>query len=254
MTYATLRRSAWKGKLRREEMTDCMNKPTPKSRKPQPRPHRQAGRTARRQLWSAAPILLLTLVSATGCGTTPSASPAGTPGQPLGTTTSPAPSAGGGPATRAGTASSHSSAATAAARWLTMHRSARTVDVRLWAGTHHHFNFNGYSNGFMTITVPLGWRVRVHFVNKESGFLHSAMIVPFAQVTANDALSPAFPGAFTPHPASGTPANVPQTFAFSASRAGKYAIVCAVPGYIQSGMWDVLIVSRTAAAPSIAVK
>jgi hypothetical protein len=33
--------------------------------------------------------------------------------------------------------------------------------------------------------------------------------------------------------------------------AGKYYMVCLVPGHIQAGMWDYLTISHTAKMPSI---
>jgi hypothetical protein len=37
------------------------------------------------------------------------------------------------------------------------------------------------------------------------------------------------------------------------SDAGKYYLVCKVPGHIQSGMWDYITISKTATMPSIQV-
>ncbi|MCL6547921.1 MAG: hypothetical protein K6T30_03315 [Alicyclobacillus sp.] len=138
----------------------------------------------------------------------------------------------------------------ATSKWMTFDASAKTVNLRLEAGINDGFNFNGYANGKMTVTVPLGWKVNVKFVN-DSAMPHSAMIVPFNQVKGSR-YTPAFPGAFTPNPDTGVGKGVAQTFAFTADKAGQYGIVCAVPGHDEAGMWDILVVTGNANRPSIA--
>lgn len=139
-------------------------------------------------------------------------------------------------------------------RWMSIHSAQKTVDLRLEAATGHHFNFNGYSNGFLTVTVPVGWTVRATFVNRQKGLSMSAMVVPLSQISGDSRFTPAFPGAFTPNPFVGTLPGVNQTFSFRAGRPGRYALVCAVPGYVQSGMWDYFTVSSSAPRPFATVK
>jgi hypothetical protein len=55
----------------------------------------------------------------------------------------------------------------------------------------------------------------------------------------------------TPNPTGGTAAGVTQVLGLAAVPAGKYYLVCLVPGHIQSGMWDVFTISKTATVPSI---
>ncbi len=115
------------------------------------------------------------------------------------------------------------------------------------------FNFNGYSGGEMILTVPVGWRVVVTFVNA-SVVPHSAEVVPYAAQQPDAARRPAFPGAATPSLDTGLPRGARATFSFVATRAGTYEFVCGVPGHAVAGMWDLLIVSRAATAPHVEVR
>ena len=116
---------------------------------------------------------------------------------------------------------------------------------------HGGLDFNGYQNGGMTITVPVGWQVVVHFTNAND-LPHSAIVLAAgADKQAAPSTSPVFAGAATKNPGGGLPKGAKETFTFEASKAGTYELVCAVPGHAQSGMWAKLIVSPTATAPSV---
>lgn len=115
------------------------------------------------------------------------------------------------------------------------------------------FNFNGFSKGDMVIKIPEGWRVTVHF-SVQSSLSHSAIIAPWSQREAST-FTPAFPGSATPHYSSGiNKSDQPIDFSFSAGKAGKYSIVCAVPGHDDLGMWDELDVVRGLSSPLVLVK
>lgn len=105
----------------------------------------------------------------------------------------------------------------------------------------------------MIVTVPGGWRVVVTFVNA-SVVPHSAEVVPYAASQPDGARRPAFPGAATPSLEAGLPRGARATFSFAATRAGTYEFVCGVPGHAVAGMWDLLIVSRTAPAAHVEVR
>lgn len=141
--------------------------------------------------------------------------------------------------------------------WITSDKSTETADIILDAGYNNmngNMNFDGYSNGAMTFTVPVGWTVKVTFINDDSMSTHSAMVVPVNERSnANfSASSLAFPGASTPNPNLGSPNGQPQHFSFTAKQSGKYAIVCTIPGHAAMGMWDNLVVSANAASASCA--
>lgn len=63
--------------------------------------------------------------------------------------------------------------------------------------------------------------------------------------------TPAFPGATTANFVAGLPKGAKQTFTFEASKAGTYEFICGVPAHGVAGMWDSLVVSDTADAPSV---
>lgn len=131
----------------------------------------------------------------------------------------------------------------------------RSVTVPIIAGqtpADGGFNFNGYGHGGMTVEVPVGWKVVVRFRNA-SVLPHSAMVAPAAAAqSAVPPAAPAFAGAATKDLSTGLAQGTVATFSFTAARPGTYAIVCAVPGHATAGMWDKLIVSASARAPSVA--
>lgn len=129
-----------------------------------------------------------------------------------------------------------------------------SVDVTIVAGknaTDGGFDFNGYQRGAMTLTVPVGWQVVVHFENAGAA-PHSMAVLPTGahQQVALPA-TPSFPGATTANFSAGIPKGAKQTFTFTASKAGTYELICGCPAHGVAGMWDSLIVSATADAPSV---
>jgi plastocyanin len=87
----------------------------------------------------------------------------------------------------------------------------------------------------MHVQVPTGWTVKVSFV-VASGTPHSALIAPWDERQAKS-LHPAFTGSAGADYRSGIEqGDPPQTFTFTAGKAGQYAIVCGVPGHDDAGM------------------
>lgn len=120
-------------------------------------------------------------------------------------------------------------------------------------GSSNSFNFNGFSNGDMVIKVPAGWTVTVHF-SVQGSLAHSAIIVPWSQRQAFS-FTKAFPGSAMPGYQSGISGGEPPVdFSFTASNAGRYAIVCAVPGHDSLGMWDEFEVVSGLAKPEVLVR
>jgi len=134
----------------------------------------------------------------------------------------------------------------AAARWLTVNSKQHTVTFTLIAGYTNALgglNFNGDVNGKMVLSVPVGYRVNVIFSNK-SAAPHSAVFTPYAQKDNTGSYRTAFKGSATPNWTNGITAGQTEKFSFVATTAGKYALVCGVPGHEAAGMWDVLNVTR----------
>lgn len=131
---------------------------------------------------------------------------------------------------------------------------AHTVELTIVAGkdmSSGGMDFNGYRNGAMTITVPVGWKVVVHFVNN-GDMPHSLAVLPAgSSKQPSPPATPVFPGAITKNFEDGLPKGTKQTLTFDASKAGTYELVCGCPGHSVAGMWDKLVVSPTAEAPSV---
>jgi len=134
-----------------------------------------------------------------------------------------------------------------------LHAASHTAEVTITANktASGGLAFNGYHRGEMTVTVPVGWQVVVHFENVDTA-AHSVAVLPSgAHTQMTPASSPAFAGATTPNFSSGIAKGPQQTFTFEASKAGTYEFLCGVSGHAISGQWDTLVVSATATAPSV---
>jgi sulfocyanin len=144
-------------------------------------------------------------------------------------------------------------ASSSANKWLAVNAARKTVTLTLLAGVNSQgseMNFNGDGKGKMVVTVPVGWTVDVSFKNVGT-IPHSAVIEAWSTSLNSLTPKPAWPGAETPNPVQGTPPGGHAAFHFVANRPGTYRIVCAVPGHAVMGMWDTLVVSKTAKVPAI---
>lgn len=131
---------------------------------------------------------------------------------------------------------------------------AKKVTISLAAalgGFNGGMNFNGGAKGDQTITVPLGWSVHMPFVNKDA-IPHSAIILADAMPLPMAPENPAIARAYTNDLTAGLPTGGTDTMDFKASRAGKYLIVCGVPGHGPSGMYIKFVVSDKATVPAYA--
>lgn len=130
-------------------------------------------------------------------------------------------------------------------RWLTWNTSSHTTTLTLVAGLTNAisgFNFNGYGQGQMVISVPVGYHVTVNFSN-QGALPHSAEVTPSADKNLPSNFPLAFPGAASINPGSGIVKGQTANFSFVANKAGSYALVCGVPGHAAAGMWDVFKVT-----------
>jgi FtsP/CotA-like multicopper oxidase with cupredoxin domain len=113
-------------------------------------------------------------------------------------------------------------------------------------GMNGGMNFNGATNGALTLVVPVGWHVTLNFRNDDPNMPHSAVVIPAATPIPAVAGRPAFAGASTRHADQGLPTGARESVRFDAASAGAYMIFCAVPGHGMAGMWMRLQVSATA--------
>jgi sulfocyanin len=128
----------------------------------------------------------------------------------------------------------------------------KTVKVTLVAAftdANYGMNFDGYSHGKATFTIPTGWKVEVTFINP-SPVPHSVVAVERDAVRKLQVGDPAFVGASTPNPVIGISASK-ATFTFTASEAGDYAFACGFPSHALAGHWVALQISNEAKAPTL---
>jgi uncharacterized cupredoxin-like copper-binding protein len=149
------------------------------------------------------------------CGSSPSGSSGGSGSGSGSATPTPVPSA---PATSGGSS-----------QYLSVDSASKSATLTL---NINGYNFDGFSNGQMTVNIPEGWSVTVQCNNKAT-IPHSCAIVQSTSST-----SPAFSGASTADPTSGLQPNASGSFTFTASSTGQFLIGCLVPGHMSAGMWD----------------
>lgn len=137
--------------------------------------------------------------------------------------------------------------------WLSYDAHGRRLTLQLDAATSDRnggLNFDGYTSGDLTLTVPAGWRVTIRMRNHDATLPHSV-----ALIGANDAIpvqmtAPALPGAATPAALLGTAPRDSATMTFTPP-AGRYRLFCAVPGHGLAGMWIWLEASDSARVPAL---
>ena len=123
-------------------------------------------------------------------------------------------------------------------------RTANLLLVSSSTGADGGFNFDGYGNGTMRVSIPVGWQVDVTCTNASAILSHSCAIVDAIDLSP-DGAPIAFPGASTPQPVNGVEPGKSTSFSFVASRVGTFRIACLVSGHEIDGMWDWLDVTRS---------
>src|SRR5215467_1336984 len=80
--------------------------------------------------------------------------------------------------------------------WLSTDVATRTVQFQLiagYSGLNGALNFNGFGDGGLTLRVPAGWHVVLHFTNRDGMLPHSAAVIPDGPApTMTATTSPAF--------------------------------------------------------------
>lgn len=137
--------------------------------------------------------------------------------------------------------------------WVHVNTSKKQVTFDISEGTNGQagqYNFDGYAHGHMTMKVPTGWHVTMKVTNDGSTG-HSLEIIKAPKAPPVHELKPAFKHAETKDIHQGMPPGSSSTFSFTASKPGKYWIMCGVPGHALLGMWDHFVVSSHAKRPSV---
>jgi sulfocyanin len=152
-------------------------------------------------------------------------------------------------------AAQESGAAAPDTTWLKWTPTTRTASFKLVAGipgrAKSPFNFNGYTDGELTLTVPENSTVVLNFVNHD-GTPHSAEVIAGDGPIPNMAPDqPAIPRAYTKAVSEGIAQFGTDVVRFKAAPVGTYRIFCGVPGHGLSGMWIHLVVSAEAQVPGL---
>jgi plastocyanin len=134
----------------------------------------------------------------------------------------------------------------AADSFLKFDAATNTVTFELVAGP---FDFNGYTAGGATLTVPPGSNNVINFVQND-GTPHSAEIASGSGPVPNTGGEPAIPRAYTNKLIEGLPQGATDVLKFTAPDSGSYRIICGVPGHALSGMWIWYKVDPAAKTPS----
>ena len=114
-------------------------------------------------------------------------------------------------------------AQTAPSQPLSYDAASKTVTFALEAGAPGAagpFNFNGYTNGRATLTVPAGSTVVLNFVNMD-GTPHSAEVIADRDPMPNQGGDPAIPGAYTTDLNQGLPQGGKDVIRFTAPPSGS---------------------------------
>jgi hypothetical protein len=137
--------------------------------------------------------------------------------------------------------------------YLTMGAAKNTFNAKLNAAqgaAGGGLNFNGYNRGGMTMTVPEGATVEVTFRNVAVQSPHSAIITSIAGIKQVTGQKPAFRGSLTARPQAGITSGT-QYFSFVASKQGRYALICGVPGHAIGGQWNYFVVGPKGSKASL---
>jgi sulfocyanin len=135
---------------------------------------------------------------------------------------------------------------------LSYDAATKTVTFALQAGAPGKsgpFNFNGYSNGGATLTVPPNNTVVLNFVNMDAT-PHSAEIIADKDPMPSVGGDPAIPTAYTKDLTQGIAEGGTDVIKFTSPASGSFRIFCGVPGHGLSGMWIRFKVDPAAKSPS----
>jgi Sulfocyanin (SoxE) domain len=129
------------------------------------------------------------------------------------------------------------------ADWLSydaVRKAAAITIIPAYNRSYQGFNLNGYAKGEVDVIVPVGWAVTVRCLNTGLDGRHSCAVVGGPNAT-----HPALARAATPDPLHGLAHGQSASFSFFTKEPALYRIGSLVPGQQQSGMWDVLQITRS---------
>jgi len=111
------------------------------------------------------------------------------------------------------------------------------------------FDFNHFTNGGGTLTVPPGSTNVWNFLQND-GTPHSGEVASGSGPLPNSGGDPAIPRAYTNKVVEGMAQGETDVIRFTAPDTGSYRIICGVPGHALSGMWIWLKIDPAAKTPA----
>ena len=137
-------------------------------------------------------------------------------------------------------------------QFMSYDASTKTVSVQLVASfgsVNGGMNFNGGYKGNQSITVPQGWTVKMHFVNKDA-IPHSAILLPDKLPLPMQPQDPALPRAYTIDVTAGLPTGGTDFHGFPHRNASDGAGIIDNPGSVDvpASVLDALEARRAARA------
>jgi plastocyanin len=127
--------------------------------------------------------------------------------------------------------------------------SVKVTLVATFNAANYGMNFNGYSHGKAVLTIPVGTKVNVTFINP-SPVPHSAIVIDKADTKKLQIPEPWFTGGASTKHLMGQSMGKSE-FSFTADEAGEYALACGFPSHAVAGHWVALNVSAEAKVPTI---
>ena len=137
--------------------------------------------------------------------------------------------------------------------WLKWNAETKTVTFQLIAGvpaSASPFNFNGFTDGKLTLVIPAGATVVMPFVN-EDGVPHSAEVASGTGPIPNMGGTAAIPRAYTINLLEGLPQGGKDVMRFTAAPNATYRIICGVPGHAPAGMFIDMKIDPAAKEPAM---
>lgn len=128
-------------------------------------------------------------------------------------------------------------------------KSVKIMLVATFNAANYGMNFNGWSHGKAVLTVPLGWKVDVTFINP-SPIPHSAIIIEKAETKKLQVPEPYFEGGASPKHLTGMTMGQAE-FSFTPDEAGEFALACGFPAHGVAGHWVSFNVSNDATVPTL---
>jgi hypothetical protein len=128
-------------------------------------------------------------------------------------------------------------------------KTAQLLIVATWTDDNYGMNFNGYSKGGATYTIPKGWAVEVTFINP-GPVPHSLIVLERSAVKKIQVSEPYFKGGAVPKHTQGMSYDR-ATFTFVADESGDFAFACGFPTHAMNGHWIALDISEEAKEPTL---